>query len=111
MGGCRRSLLAGVSRMVVSLAVIMFELMGVANFIPPFVAAVLTGKWWVAGAIIEEGTYDPGQYLLGLPFFDMKHGLARVDKAGAGGATVEDLIPPKCTTGDTTVRFGARQYD
>lgn len=95
--------LAGVSRMTVSLAVIMFELTGEVNFILPFMVAILTSKW-VADAISKEGVYDLGQHLLGLPFLDTEHGLARVKEAGGG--TVEDLLPPKSTMEDITVHLG-----
>lgn len=46
--------LAGISRMTVSLAVIMFELTGEVDYIPPFMMAILTAKW-VADSICEEG--------------------------------------------------------
>lgn len=95
--------LAGVSRMTVSLAVIMFELTGEVNFIPPFMVAILTSKW-IADAISEEGVYDIGQHLLGHPFLDTERGLAKVKKTGGG--LVEDLIPPKSTMHDITVFFG-----
>lgn len=95
--------LAGVSRMTVSLAVIMFELTGEVNFIPPFMIAILTSKW-VADAISEEGVYDLSLHLLGHPFLDAEHGLARVRKAGGG--TVQDLIPPKSTMKEITVPLG-----
>lgn len=95
--------LAGVSRMTVSLAVIMFELTGEVNFIPPFMVAILTSKW-VADAISEEGVYDLSQHLLGHPFLDTEHGLAKVRKAGGG--LVEELVPPRQTMDDITVRLG-----
>lgn len=95
--------LAGVSRMTVSLAVIMFELTGEVNFILPFMIAILTSKW-VADAISEEGVYDLSQHLLGHPFLDAEHGLARVRKAGGGH--VEALIPPDSTMDEITVQLG-----
>lgn len=95
--------LAGVSRMTVSLAVIMFELTGEVNFIPPFMVAILTSKW-VADAISEESVYDLSQHLLGHPFLDAEHSLAKVREAGGG--TVEDLIPPKNTMEEITVHMG-----
>lgn len=95
--------LAGVSRMTVSLAVIMFELTGEVNFILPFMVAILTSKW-VADAISREGVYDLGQHLLGLPFLDMEQGLARVKEAGGG--LMEDLLPPKSTMEAITVHLG-----
>ncbi|KAG8420079.1 hypothetical protein J3459_011391 [Metarhizium acridum] len=59
--------LAGVSRMTVSLAVIMFELTGEVNFIPPFMVAILTAKW-VADSISADGVYDLSQHVMGHPF-------------------------------------------
>lgn len=95
--------LAGVSRMTVSLAVIMFELTGEVNFIPPFMVAILTSKW-VADAISGESVYDLSQHLLGHPFLDAEHALAKVREAGGG--MVEDLIPPKNTMEEITVHMG-----
>lgn len=95
--------LAGVSRMTVSLAVIMFELTGEVNFIPPFMVAILTSKW-VADAISGESVYDLSQHLLGHPYLDAEHSLAKVREAGGG--MVEDLIPPKSTMQEITVHMG-----
>lgn len=95
--------LAGVSRMTVSLAVIMFELTGEVNFVPPFMVAVLTSKW-VADSISGDSVYDLSQHLLGHPFLDAEHSLAKVREAGGG--TVEDLIPPKNTMEEITVHMG-----
>src|SRR6266536_21655 len=49
--------LAGVSRMTVSLTVIMFELTGEVDYIPPFMIAILVAKW-VADALSRESVYD-----------------------------------------------------
>ncbi|KAH7152763.1 chloride channel [Dactylonectria macrodidyma] len=86
--------LAGVSRMTVSLAVIMFELTGEVNFIPPFMIAILTAKW-VADCICEEGIYELSQHIVGHPFLDSDHALAKVGKIRESGeaATVELLVP------------------
>lgn len=94
--------LAGVSRMTVSLAVIMFELTGEVNFIPPFMVAILASKW-IADAISGEGVYDLSQHLLGHPFLDAEDGLAKVRKAGGG--LVEELIPPQTTMDEITVHL------
>ncbi|KAH7141403.1 chloride channel [Dactylonectria estremocensis] len=87
--------LAGVSRMTVSLAVIMFELTGEVNFIPPFMIAILTAKW-VADCICREGIYELSQHILGHPFLDPDQALAKVRKIRESGeaATVELLVPP-----------------
>ncbi|KAM7218455.1 Cl channel CLC-3 [Rhypophila decipiens] len=104
--------LAGVSRMTVSLAVIMFELTGEVNFIPPFMVAILTAKW-VADAISADGVYDLAQHLLGHPFLDSEHALDKVRKLdpdpdpGSGHrGTMEDLIPPANTMEEITLFTG-----
>ena len=100
--------LAGVSRMTVSLAVIMFELTGEVNFIPPFMVAILTAKW-IADAISADGVYDLSQHLLGHPFLDAEHALARVrdlrPRSGKEGV-MEDLIPPGNTMEEITLYTG-----
>jgi len=101
--------LAGVSRMTVSLAVIMFELTGEVNFIPPFMIAILTAKW-VADAISADGVYDLSQHLLGHPFLDTEHALARVRSlrpdSGKEGV-MADLIPPGNTMEEITLYTGS----
>jgi chloride channel 3/4/5 len=99
--------LAGVSRMTVSLAVIMIELTGEVNFILPLMVAILTAKW-VADAIIAEGIYDLAQILLGHPFLDTEHALSKVKSIGhlRGTGTVADLIPPAQTVDEITMFTG-----
>lgn len=48
--------LGGVTRMTVSLVVIMFELTGGLNYIVPIMVAVMISKW-VGDAIIADGMY------------------------------------------------------
>lgn len=48
--------LGGVTRMTVSLVVIMFELTGGLQYIVPLMAAVMTAKW-VGDAFGREGMY------------------------------------------------------
>jgi chloride channel 3/4/5 len=95
--------LAGVSRMTVSLTVIMFELTGEVDYIPPFMIAILVAKW-VADALSSEGVYDLAQTVLGHPFLDPEHALAIVRDEGA---LVEELIPPAQTMREITVDLGA----
>ncbi|CEI63631.1 H(+)/Cl(-) exchange transporter 3 [Fusarium venenatum] len=99
--------LAGVSRMTVSLAVIMFELTGEVNFIPPFMIAILTAKW-VADAISADGVYDLAQHLQGHPFLDAEVAIKRVReyRDNEGSATVDVLIPSKDVVGDVIVSVG-----
>ncbi|KAK1756748.1 chloride channel [Echria macrotheca] len=103
--------LAGVSRMTVSLAVIMFELTGEVNFIPPFMIAILTAKW-VADSISEDGVYDLAQHLLGHPFLDAEHALGRVRSMSLSHGkrgTMEDLIPP-ANTMDEIILYTGSEY-
>ena len=63
--------LAGVSRMTISLGVIMFELTGELEYILPNMIAILMAKW-VADAISAQGVYDVAQTVLGHPFLDAR---------------------------------------
>ncbi|XP_077984482.1 H(+)/Cl(-) exchange transporter 3-like isoform X2 [Glandiceps talaboti] len=63
--------LGGVTRMTVSLVVIMFELTGGLQYIVPLMAAVMTAKW-VGDAFGREGIYDGHIYLNGYPYLDSK---------------------------------------
>jgi len=94
--------LAGTSRMTVSLTVIMFELTGEVNYIPPFMIAILTAKW-VADGLSSEGVYDLAQTVLGHPFLDPEHALGIVRDEGS---LVEELIPPAQTMKEITVDIG-----
>lgn len=63
--------LGGVTRMTVSLVVIMFELTGGLQYIVPLMAASVTSKW-VGDALGKEGIYDAHIHLNGYPFLDSK---------------------------------------
>lgn len=65
------AVLSGVTRMTVSLVVIMFELTGSVNFIVPLMAAVMASKW-VGDALGKKGIYDAHIELNGYPFLDSK---------------------------------------
>jgi chloride channel 3/4/5 len=91
--------LAGVSRMTISLCVIMFELTGELEFIVPHMIAILVAKW-VADALEREGVYDLAQTVLGHPFLDLDHGIQLVQKERH---LVEELIPPLQTMQEVTV--------
>ncbi|KAG9206209.1 hypothetical protein G6514_004931 [Epicoccum nigrum] len=91
--------LAGVSRMTISLAVIMFELTGELQYAVPNMVAILIAKW-VADAISAEGVYDLAQSVLGHPFLDLDVALQIVRRKGL---KVSALIPPKKTMDDITV--------
>jgi chloride channel 3/4/5 len=91
--------LAGVSRMTISLAVIMFELTGQLSYVVPHMLAILVAKW-VADAISSEGVYDLAQNVLGHPFLDPDTALAIVRRKKA---LVQVLVPPKRTMDEITV--------
>lgn len=95
--------LAGVSRMTVSFTIIMFELTGEVDYIPPFMIAILVAKW-VADALSNEGVYDLAQTVLGHPFLDPEHALGVVRDEGS---LAEELIPPAQTMRDITVDVGS----
>ncbi|CAF94486.1 unnamed protein product, partial [Tetraodon nigroviridis] len=64
--------LGGVTRMTVSLVVIMFELTGGLEYIVPLMAAAMTSKW-VADAFGREGIYEAAHIRLnGYPFLEPK---------------------------------------
>uniref|UniRef100_A0A8B9HJ29 Chloride channel protein n=1 Tax=Astyanax mexicanus TaxID=7994 RepID=A0A8B9HJ29_ASTMX len=63
--------LGGVTRMTVSLVVIMFELTGGLEYIVPLMAATMTSKW-VADALGREGIYEAHIRLNGYPFLEHK---------------------------------------
>ncbi|XP_061816891.1 H(+)/Cl(-) exchange transporter 5 isoform X3 [Nerophis lumbriciformis] len=65
--------LGGVTRMTVSLVVMMFELTGGLEYIVPLMAATMTSKW-VADAFGREGIYEAHIRLNGYPFLEPKEG-------------------------------------
>lgn len=91
--------LAGVSRTTISLAVIMFELTGELEYIPPNMIAILIAKW-IADAISAEGVYDVAQAILGHPFMDLESSLQVVQRQDV---CVEEMIPPQQTMDEITV--------
>ena len=91
--------LAGVSRMTISLCVIMFELTGELEYVVPHMIAIMVAKW-VADALGKEGVYDLAQNVLGHPFLDLDHSMELVQKENA---LVEALVPPKQTMEEITV--------
>ncbi|KAJ4367500.1 hypothetical protein N0V83_007083 [Neocucurbitaria cava] len=91
--------LAGVSRMTISLAVIMFELTGQLSYVVPHMLAILVAKW-VADAISEEGVYDLAQTVLGHPFLDPDVAIQIVRKRKM---CAEVLVPPQRTMQEITV--------
>ena len=77
--------LAGVTRMTVSLAVIMFELTGSLNYVMPFMISIMVAKW-IADAF-SKGIYDLLIDLNDHPYLDAK------DNHHFGDAILSDLLP------------------
>lgn len=93
--------LAGVSRMTISLGVIMFELTGELEYIVPHMIAILIAKW-VADALEKESVYDLAQTVLGHPFLDLDNSVKRVQHQNIG-YLAEELIPPTQTMKEITL--------
>lgn len=95
--------LAGVSRMTISLAVIMFELTGNIEYIVPCSLSILVAKF-LADALEKEGVYDLAQTVLGHPFLDLEVSLSLVRTKSW---LVEELIPPQETMREIKVEISA----
>ncbi|XP_065220056.1 H(+)/Cl(-) exchange transporter 5 isoform X1 [Planococcus citri] len=74
------AVLGGVTRMTVSLVVIMFELTGGVRYIVPLMAAAMASKW-VGDALGKQGIYDAHISLNGYPFLDSKEEFAHTGLA------------------------------
>jgi len=81
------AVLGGVTRMTVSLVVIMFELTGGVRYIVPLMAAAMASKW-VGDALGRQGVYDAHINLNGYPFLDSKEEYAHT-------ALAADVMQPK----------------
>lgn len=92
--------LGGVSRMTISLCVIMFELTGELEYVVPHMIAIMCAKW-TADALSKECIYDLAQNVLGHPFLNEDEALEVLVRHDA--ALVEELIPPRETMHEVTV--------
>ena len=63
--------LAGVTRLTVSIVVIMFELTGALTYVLPIMIAVLLAKW-IGDAISKRGIYEAWIHLNEYPYLDNK---------------------------------------
>lgn len=81
------AVLGGVTRMTVSLVVIMFELTGGVRYIVPLMAAAMASKW-VGDALGKQGIYDAHIMLNAYPFLDSKEEFAST-------ALATDVMQPK----------------
>ncbi|KAI4717237.1 hypothetical protein E4T48_06593 [Aureobasidium sp. EXF-10727] len=95
--------LAGVSRMTLSLCVIMFELTGELDYVLPHMVAILVAKW-VADALGKQSVYDLAQNVLGHPFLDLDHSLGYIQMEDV---LVEELVPPEHTMEQITIHVPA----
>ncbi|OIW33510.1 hypothetical protein CONLIGDRAFT_659445 [Coniochaeta ligniaria NRRL 30616] len=75
--------LAGVTRMTVSIVVIMFELTGALTYVLPIMIAVMLSKW-VGDAFSRRGIYESWIHFNAYPF---------LDNADQGGAELTSSIP------------------
>jgi chloride channel 3/4/5 len=75
------AVLAGVTRMTVSLVVIMFELTGGLLYIVPLMVATMTAKW-VGDSLGKYGIYDEHIRLNGYPYLDFKQEFSHATLAG-----------------------------
>lgn len=78
--------LAGVTRMTVSIVVIMFELTGALTYVLPIMVAVMISKW-VGDAFSRRGIYESWIHLNGYPFLDSG------DDGGGGGSSGGTHVP------------------
>jgi chloride channel 3/4/5 len=83
--------LGGVTRMTVSLVVIMFELTGALTYVLPIMVAVMTSKW-VGDAFDRGGIYDGLIRLNGYPFLHNKQDYPSDHTTGQVMTRVNDLV-------------------
>ena len=85
------SALGGVTRMTVSIVVIMFELTGALTYVLPIMIAVMLSKW-VGDAFGKRGIYESWIYLNEYPFLDNRDDALIPDIAASQLMTrVDDL--------------------
>ncbi|KAH6604276.1 chloride channel 3 [Trichoderma cornu-damae] len=84
--------LAGVTRMTVSIVVIMFELTGALTYVLPIMVAVMISKW-VGDAFSRRGIYESWIHFNEYPFLDNSEEVAIPDVPVADIMTrIEDLV-------------------
>ncbi|CAG8805395.1 20388_t:CDS:2, partial [Racocetra persica] len=81
----------GVTRMTVSLVVIMFELTGALTYVLPIMIAVMISKW-VGDAFDKEGIYDGWIRINEYPFLDSKEDYVYNTLASQYMTRIEDLM-------------------
>jgi chloride channel 3/4/5 len=84
--------LAGVTRMTVSIVVIMFELTGALTYVLPIMVAVMISKW-VGDAFSRRGIYESWIHFNEYPFLDNSEEMAIPDIPASQIMTrIEDLV-------------------
>ena len=84
--------LAGVTRMTVSIVVIMFELTGALTYVLPIMVAVMISKW-VGDAFSRRGIYESWIHFNEYPFLDNSEEMAIPDIPASQIVTrIEDLV-------------------
>lgn len=88
--------LAGVTRMTVSLAVIMFELTGSLSYVLPYMVTIMTAKW-IADIFDPRGIYELIIDLNDHPYINVKE--SRI----FGTARLTDLLPARSVTFSSSI--------
>ncbi|MCP9263939.1 H(+)/Cl(-) exchange transporter 3 [Dirofilaria immitis] len=110
------AVLGGVTRMTVSLVVIMFELTGSLEFIVPTMVATMFAKW-IGDAFYKMGIYDAHIDLNGYPFLDNKGEYPystvaiQVMKPGSGGGMLRVITQDTMTVGDIEILLRETNYN
>lgn len=94
------AVLGGVTKMTVSLVVIMFELTGGLMYIVPLMVAIMTSKW-IGDAFVSEGIYDGHIHLNGYPFLDSKEEFTHTTLAADVMRPRKNDPPLSCITQDS----------
>jgi chloride channel 3/4/5 len=92
------SALAGVTRMTVSIVVIMFELTGALDYVLPIMISVMLAKW-VADAFDKKGFYESWINFRGFPLLDNRDDSAVPDMPAAKVMTRVEEIATITATG------------
>lgn len=84
--------LAGVTRMTVSIVVIMFELTGALTYVLPIMIAVMLSKW-VGDAFSRRGIYESWIQFSGYPYLDNNDEVPPSSAPSSGGGVLLSDVP------------------
>ncbi|KAL9091212.1 MAG: hypothetical protein Q9159_001507 [Coniocarpon cinnabarinum] len=93
--------LAGISKMTISLCVIMLELTGELRYILPHMIAIMVAKW-TSDLFSADGIYDLTQATLGHPFLDTDKSMRLIQRQDPPH-TLRRLVPSMMTMDEMTV--------